>query len=82
MREATVVGGGAGVFAVSPDEFPLLGPIGAAEGLYGVADTGGYGMTCSPGLGRALAETIVSGSTFTDISPFRPSRFADGRPLG
>jgi glycine/D-amino acid oxidase-like deaminating enzyme len=81
MREATVVGGGAGVFAVSPDEFPLLGPLGTAEGLFCVADTGGYGMTCSPGLGRALAETIVHGSTFTDITPFRPSRFAEGQPL-
>ena len=81
MREAPLVGSGAGVFAVSPDEFPVLGPVGHVEGLYVVADTGGYGMTCSPGLGRALAETIVHGGTFTDITPFRPSRFAEGRPL-
>jgi glycine/D-amino acid oxidase-like deaminating enzyme len=46
-----------------------------------VADTGGYGMTCSPGLARALVETIVQGRTFTDITPFRPSRFAEGRAL-
>lgn len=81
MRDATVVWGGAGVFAVSPDEFPVLGPVDPVGGLYCLADTGGYGMTCSPGLGRALAETIVHGRTFTDITPFRPSRFAEGRPL-
>lgn len=75
MREATVVGGGAGVFAVSPDEFPVVGLLGPVAGVYAVADTGGYGMTCSPGLGRALAETILHGRTFTDLTPFLPSRF-------
>lgn len=81
MRAATVVGGHAGVYAATPDEFPILGPVPGIEGLYCIGDTAGNGMTSSPGLGRALAEMIVRGATFTDIDPFRPSRFAEGQPI-
>lgn len=81
MRDAEIVGGHAGVYAKSSDSFPLLGPMREADGLYCLCDTGGGGMTTSPGLGRALAETIVHGSTFTDARPFRPSRFAEDDPI-
>jgi glycine/D-amino acid oxidase-like deaminating enzyme len=81
MREAEIVGGHAGVYPHGSDGFPLLGPLREAQGLYCLCDTAGSGMTSSPGLGRALAETIVRGATFTDITPFRPSRFAEGEPL-
>ena len=81
MREATVAGGHAGVYLSSADDFPLLGPVGDVEGLYCLCDTAGSGMTSSPGLGRALAETIVRGKTFVDISPLRPSRFAERQPF-
>jgi sarcosine oxidase, subunit beta len=78
MREAEIVGGHAGVYPTGRDSFPLLGPIGEVNGLYCLCDTGGSGMTSSPGLGRALAETIVRGATFTDIRPLRPARFKEG----
>ena len=81
MAGAEIVGGHAGVYATGPDGYPLLGPLHEAEGLYCLCDTGGNGMTTGPGLGRALAETIVRGRTFTDIRPFRPSRFAEGAPI-
>jgi len=81
MAGAEIVGGHAGVYATGPDGYPLLGPLREAEGLYCLCDTGGNGMTTGPGLGRALAETIVQGHTFTDIRPFRPSRFAEGAPI-
>lgn len=81
LRDAEVVGGHAGVYARGPDGYPLAGPLGSVEGLYLVCDAGGNGMTSSPGLGRALAETIVQGGTFVDLAPFRPSRFAEGQPV-
>jgi sarcosine oxidase subunit beta len=81
MRQAEVVGGHAGVYPKGPDGFPLLGALREAEGLYCLCDTAGNGMTASPGLGRALAETIVRGATFVDIRPFRPSRFAEGEEI-
>jgi glycine/D-amino acid oxidase-like deaminating enzyme len=81
MRDAEIVGGHAGVLPEGPDSYPLLGALGEARGLYCLCDTGGNGMTASPGLGRALAELIVMGRTFTDIHPFRPSRFAEHEPI-
>lgn len=81
MRDAEIVGGHAGVYLAGADEFPILGRLGDTDGLYCLADTAGNGMTSSPGLGRALAETIVRGHTFTDIAPFRPGRFAEGEPI-
>ena len=81
MREATIVGGHAGVLPKGPDGYPLLGAMEEAQGLYCICDTGGNGMTASPGMARALAEVIVHGRTFVDIHPFRPSRFAEGEPI-
>lgn len=81
MAEAEIVGGHAGVYPKGSDNFPLLGPLREAEGLYCLCDTAGGGMTSSPGLARALAETIVHGRTFVDIAPFRPSRFAEHDPV-
>jgi len=81
MRRAEIVGSHAGVLPHGPDNYPLLGAMHEAKGLYCICDTGGNGMTASPGLGRALAEQIVHGKTFVDIQPFRPSRFAEGEPI-
>lgn len=81
MRAAEIVGGHAGVYLSSADDFPILGPVAGVDGLYCVCDTAGNGMTSSPGLGRALAEVIVHGRTFTDIGPFRATRFAEGEPI-
>lgn len=82
LADAEVVGGHAGVYPRGGDGFPLLGPLREARGLYCLCDTAGNGITSSPGLGRALAETIVYGRTFVDIHPFRPSRFVEGAPIG
>jgi sarcosine oxidase subunit beta len=79
MARAEIVGGHAGVYPKGPDDFPLLGALPGLEGLYVVCDTSGGGMTSSPGLARAMAETIVRGETFTDLTPFRPGRFAEGQ---
>jgi glycine/D-amino acid oxidase-like deaminating enzyme len=77
MREATVIGGHAGVYLSGRDSFPIAGPLPGITGLYCICDTAGNGMTSSPGLGRALAETIVHGSSYVNIHPFRPARFAE-----
>lgn len=81
LAGAAIVGGHAGVFALSPDCYPLLGSISGIEGLHVICDTAGNGMTSSPGLARALAETIVHGHAFVDIALYRPSRFAGGATI-
>ena len=80
LAGAEVAGGHAGVYAITPDRYPLLGPFAAVRGLYAIADGAGNGMTSGPGLGRALAETIVDGRAWIDTSLYDPDRFAHGTP--
>lgn len=79
LGAATVVGGHAGVYAVSPDGFPLLGACAGIEGLYCLTDGAGNGMTSGPGLGRALAGIIVDGHAWIDTAIYAPDRFTVGR---
>jgi len=80
LAASEVAGGHAGVYAVTPDRYPLLGPFEAMHGLYAIVDGAGNGMTSGPGLGRALAETIVEGRAWIDTSLYDPDRFARGTP--
>jgi glycine/D-amino acid oxidase-like deaminating enzyme len=42
----------------------------------------GMGFKISPAVGEALAELIVTGAaTHVDLASFRPSRFADAKPI-
>lgn len=78
LARAEVAGGHAGVYAITPDRYPLLGPFEAVRGLYAIVDGAGNGMTSGPGLGRALAETIVQGKAWLDTSLYDPDRFGRG----
>ena len=80
LSAATVAGGHAGIYAVSPDGFPILGAVPGVEGLYCLSDGAGNGMTSGPGLGRALAEILVDGHAGIDTAIYAPDRFAAGRP--
>jgi glycine/D-amino acid oxidase-like deaminating enzyme len=82
MRSAVAVGGHAGVYLSGRDNFPVVGPVPGVAGLYCMCDTAGNGMTSSPGLGRALAETIMDGAAYVNIDPFRPARFTENDLLG
>ncbi len=72
----------AGVYDMSPDSKPLLGPMPGIEGLYMAAGFSGTGFKLSPAVGVAMAELVVTGKAQTvDIYPFRLTRFAEGKPL-
>jgi sarcosine oxidase subunit beta len=82
---ASYLGGHAGLYDMSPDTHPMLGPVGP-EGLYVAAGFSGAGFKKGPAVGQAMAELIVAGrASFVDLRPFRPGRFAEpgfdpGRP--
>lgn len=66
---------------LTPDMHPIIGPAGP-EGFF--LDTGfsGTGFKIAPAVGAALAQLITSGSSRdVDLSPYRPSRFADNDPV-
>jgi len=79
FEDANVMRGWAGFYEISPDDNPVLGFLGEPEGLAIAAGFSGHGFMQGPAIGACMAELILDGAATTvDISPFRPSRFAEG----
>ena len=51
--------GWAGVEAFTPDELPLLGPVGGIDGLLVAAGFSGHGFALAPALGDVLARLAL-----------------------
>lgn len=79
FEDASVMRGWAGFYEVTPDHNPLLGYVNGPEGLAVAAGFSGHGFMQGPAIGACLSELILDGeATTVDITPFRPSRFAEG----
>lgn len=79
MENATYVQGWAGVFAVSADLHPLIGPIPGYENLYAIFGCNGTGFKVAPAVGKAVAEQILGIDTpEIDITSLRPARYLEG----
>lgn len=82
LVHAEVVRGITGVYDMSPDSRPLLGEEPGVSGLHVVAGFSGMGFKISPAIGLVMSELLLDGRGKTvDISAFRPSRFAEGKPI-
>jgi sarcosine oxidase subunit beta len=72
----------AGLYEVTPDHHPILGPVEELEGFYMNAGFSGHGFMHSPAAGLLLAEEILHGRASTlDISSLRLERFRTGKTL-
>lgn len=81
FAQATMRGGWAGVITMSPDGRPIIDQIDAIPGLYCMVGDSGTSFKTSPAIGKCLAEWITAGEPQTaDLTPFRATRFAEGRP--
>ncbi len=69
----------AGLYDMTPDAHPVVGPVG--EGLFAACGFSGHGFMQAPAVGRSLAEEILSGGSSLDLSPYRLERFAGGTAL-
>ena len=79
FENANVMRGWAGFYEITPDDNPLLGFVDQPAGLAVAAGFSGHGFMQGPAIGACLAELILDGTARTvDITPFRPSRFAEG----
>jgi sarcosine oxidase subunit beta len=79
MQGASTRGNWACVFMNSPDSRPLIGALPQYTGLFTVAGDSGTSFKTAPAIGKSLSELIVYGHSRTvDLSPFRPTRFAEG----
>ncbi|HUZ00373.1 MAG TPA: FAD-dependent oxidoreductase [Thermomicrobiaceae bacterium] len=81
MRHASVRGNWQGVLMRSPDDRPVIDRMPQVDGLYCMTGDSGTSFKTSPAIGKCLAEWITVGSSQTvDLTPFRSTRFAEGKP--
>ena len=63
----------AGLYDMTPDAHPIIGPLG--DGLYAACGFSGHGFMQSPAVGRAVAEELLRGESSLDLTPYRLQRF-------
>lgn len=79
MENGLSMGGYSGLYDVTPDKQPVLGPVPEYAGLFVDFGWSGHGFKHSPVIGDILSDAILQGRSATyDITPFRPSRFREG----
>ena len=66
----------AGLYDMTPDAHPIIGPVG--DDLYAACGFSGHGFMQSPAVGRAVAEELLHGESALDLTPYRLTRFAEG----
>ena len=66
----------AGLYDMTPDAHPILGPV--DDRIYAACGFSGHGFMQSPAAGRALAELALEGASSFDLEPYRLERFAGG----
>jgi sarcosine oxidase, subunit beta len=82
LENAEVMRGVTGVYDMTPDARPLLGEVPGIDGLHVCAGFSGMGFKIAPAIGLVMSELLLDGKGKTvDISSFRPSRFAEGKPI-
>jgi sarcosine oxidase subunit beta len=67
--------GYAGLYDMSPDDLPVIGPMPGVDGLVVSAGSSGHGFKTGPAVGEALAK-LATGTAQPVLAPFSPARFS------
>jgi len=77
LADAGIAHAWAGLYEMTPDAMPIIGPASQVEGFYLIAGFSGHGFQHSPAAGRILADMIVHGKVADiDTNPFEFDRFS------
>lgn len=80
-EEAGLASSWTGVYDVTPDWNPVLGPVPGIEGLIVGFGFSGHGFKLSPAVGRVLAQAALGLPTDVPLAPYALERFVQGRLL-
>jgi sarcosine oxidase subunit beta len=75
LENAEILRGWGGLYAITPDENPIIGAIPEIEGFLCAVGFSGHGFQHGPAVGRILADLICNGQTDFDLTPFAFDRF-------
>ena len=70
-----------GVYDVTPDWNPVLGPLPGIDGLHVAFGFSGHGFKLSPMIGRIVAQSALGLVPDLPLAPYSIERFAAGRLL-
>ena len=73
LASAEVVTTIAGVYDVTPDWHPLLGPWPGVDGLYLAVGFSGHGLKLAPAVGEAVADELAGRTPAIDLGPLHPA---------
>lgn len=79
LHDVIDVHGWAGLYEMTPDHNPVLGPHPGLSGLIFANGFSGHGLMMSPATGKVVSEFVRLGRSVTfDVGIFAPDRFARG----
>jgi sarcosine oxidase subunit beta len=79
LEDAAIAHAWAGLYEMTPDAMPIIGPASDVEGFYLITGFSGHGFQHCPAAGRILAQLIVRGvASGADTQPFSFDRFKLG----
>ena len=81
FETAGVAASWTGVYDVTPDWNPVLGPLPDVPGLVVAYGFSGHGFKLSPAVGLILAQSTLGLPTDVDIAPYALERFRTGALL-
>ena len=76
LADAAVSHAWAGLYEMTPDHNPIIGPAADVAGFYTIAGFSGHGFQHAPAAGRILADVITGRDPNFDLSPFTLDRFS------
>jgi sarcosine oxidase, subunit beta len=79
LEQAGITRTWCGLYEMTPDRHPILGPVGDPAGLFLACGFSGHGFQHAPVVGKLLAEMIVEGAARSvEVSSLALDRFARG----
>lgn len=76
LADAAVSHAWAGLYEMTPDHNPIIGPSVDVDGFYTIAGFSGHGFQHAPAAGRILADMIAGRDPQFDVAPFELDRFS------
>ncbi|MCX8957800.1 NAD(P)/FAD-dependent oxidoreductase [Erwinia psidii] len=71
----------AGWIDTTPDLVPVIDEVSQIPGLIVASGFSGHGFGIGPGAGKLCSQLVLNEQTYTDLSPYRLSRFAPGKAI-
>src|SRR5436305_216826 len=82
LADASISHAWAGLYEVTPDANPIIGPAAGVEGYFLINGFSGHGFQHSPAAGRILADVLTGRDPQFDLAPCSTERFATGAVAG